>query len=198
MTRGWLRRGQRSTFLTLVLPTLALDCGGSSTSQPAVHTVDPALAAQGKDIFRIDTFGDETVWTDMLQLNTVVGTAVDPTTALSVGLKVDSDALSADVVQGIQDGSISLTSPDTTVALLKLNAVVGLVGKVDTVGGKDTLTSLGVTCAICHSTVDDSFTKGIGKRLDGWPNHDLVLQASKHACNHAVAPLLAEGKSQSS
>jgi len=93
--------------------------------------------------------------------------------ALAVGLKVDAEALPAAVVQGVQDGSISLTSPDTTVALLKLNAVVGLKGTVENVAGKDTLTRLGVTCALCHSTVDDSFTKGIGKRLDGWPNLDL-------------------------
>ena len=77
------------------------------------------------------------------------------------------------VVQGIQNGSISLTSPDTTVALLKLNAVVGLKGTVETINGKDTLTRVGVTCALCHSTVDNSFAPGIGKRLDGWPNRDL-------------------------
>jgi len=103
----------------------------------------------------------------------VVAAAVDPTTALSVGLKVDSDALPPEVVQGIQNGSISLTSPDTTIALLKLNAVVGLKGTVENVNGKDTLTHLGITCALCHSTVDNSFAPGIGKRLDGWPNHDL-------------------------
>ncbi len=77
------------------------------------------------------------------------------------------------MVTGIQNGTISLTSPDTTVALLKLDAVVGLKGTVETVNGKDTLTHLGITCALCHSTVDDSFAPGIGKRLDGWPNHDL-------------------------
>jgi mono/diheme cytochrome c family protein len=106
-------------------------------------------------------------------MNEVVASAVDPTTALSVGLKVDSEALPAEVVQGIQNGSISLTSPDTTVALLKLNAVVGLKGTVENVNGKDTLTHLGTTCALCHSTVDNSFAPGIGKRLDGWPNDDL-------------------------
>ena len=74
---------------------------------------------------------------------------------------------------GIQNGSISLTSPATTVALLKLDAVVGLKGTVETVNGTDTLTRVGVTCALCHSTVDNSFAPGIGKRLDGWPNRDL-------------------------
>jgi mono/diheme cytochrome c family protein len=145
----------------------------SSSSSPPDLTQDPAAVAQGKQTFRFDTFGDETFWTDTLHMNEVVAAAVDPTTALSVGLKVDSEGLPAEVVQGIQNGSISLTSPDTTIALLKLNAVVGLKGTVETVNGKDTLTRLGITCALCHSTVDDSFAPGIGKRLDGWPNHDL-------------------------
>ena len=77
------------------------------------------------------------------------------------------------MVQGIQDGTISLTDPATTVALLKLNAVVGLKGTVETVNGRDTLTQVGTTCALCHATVDSSFAAGIGKRLDGWPNLDL-------------------------
>jgi hypothetical protein len=131
------------------------------------------LAAEGKPIFRFETFGDETFWTDVLKMNAVIQSAVDPATALSVGLKVDSEALPPEVVAGIQDGSISLTSPDTTVALLKLNAVVGVVGTVESIDGRDTLTRVGISCALCHSTVDDSFSKGIGKRLDGWPNHDL-------------------------
>jgi mono/diheme cytochrome c family protein len=145
-------------------------CGGNETKTP---TIDATLAAQGKDIFRGDTFGDETFWTDTLRMHEVIQTAVDPTTALSVGLKVDAEALPAAVVAGVQDGSISLTSPATTIALLKLNAVVGVVGTVESVGGTDTLTRVGITCALCHSTVDDSFSKGIGKRLDGWANVDL-------------------------
>lgn len=135
--------------------------------------LDPALVAQGREIFRFDTFGDETQWTDTLRMHEVIRSAVDPVTALSVGLKVDSEALPPAVVQGIQDGSISLTSPATTVALLKLDAVVGVKGTVETIGGVDTLTRVGITCALCHSTVDDSFAPGIGKRLDGWPNRDL-------------------------
>lgn len=135
--------------------------------------LDPALVASGRDIFRYDTFGDETQWTDALRLHEVIRSAVDPVTALSVGLKVDAEALPAAVVQGIQDGSISLTDPATTVALLKLDAVVGVKGTVETVGGVDTLTRVGTTCALCHSTVDDSFAHGIGRRLDGWPNRDL-------------------------
>ncbi|HXS52323.1 MAG TPA: c-type cytochrome [Usitatibacter sp.] len=145
----------------------------SSHSSPPDLTQDPAAVEQGKQTFRFDTFGDETFWTDTLHMNEVVGSAVDPKTALAVGLKVDSDALPPAVVQGIQNGSISLTDPATTVALLKLNAVVGLKGTVENVNGKDTLTHLGITCALCHSTVDNSFAPGIGKRLDGWPNDDL-------------------------
>jgi hypothetical protein len=137
------------------------------------HRVNPALAAAGKPIFRFDTFGDESFWTGALRMNEVIASAVDPTTALSVGLKVDSQALPPAVVAGIENGSISLTSPATTVALLKLNAVVGLKGTVQNINGTDTLTQVGVTCALCHSTVDDSFAPGIGKRLDGWPNLDL-------------------------
>jgi mono/diheme cytochrome c family protein len=182
-TTGWAgRRGSLAKWALLSLAITA--CGNESTP-----TVNPDLAAQGKDIFRFDTFGDETFWTDTLKLNEVIQAAVDPTTALSVGLKVDADALPPAVVAGVQSGTISLTSPDTTVALLKLNAVVGLVGTVQMVNGKDTLTRLGVTCAICHSTVDNSFSKGIGKRLDGWPNRDLNPGAII-----ALSPALPEAK----
>ncbi len=147
-------------------------CGGvqqGSTSADA----NQQLVAQGKQIFRFDTFGDETQWSDTLSMHEVIAAAVDPTTALSVGLKVDSEALPAAVVQGIQNGSVDLKSPATTIALLKLNAVVGVQGTVENIGGTDRLTRVGITCALCHSTVDDSFAPGIGKRLDGWPNRDL-------------------------
>ena len=146
---------------------------GCSSDSNKTPSVDPTLAAQGKDIFRHDTFGDETFWTDTLMMNQVIQTAVDPMTALSVGLKVDAEALPAEVVAGVQDKSIPLDKPATTIALLKLKAVVGVEGTVESVNGTDTLTRVGITCALCHSTVDDSFTKGIGKRMDGYPNHDL-------------------------
>jgi cytochrome c5/mono/diheme cytochrome c family protein len=151
---------------------LAAGCGHGGNDQGSPMT-DPAVIAQGKEIFRFDTFGDESLWTGTLRMHEVIASAVDPATALSVGLKVDAEALPAAVVQGIQNGSISLTSPDTTVALLKLNAVVGVKGTVETVNGRDALTRVGITCALCHSTVDDSFAPGIGKRLDGWANRDL-------------------------
>jgi mono/diheme cytochrome c family protein len=144
------------------------DTAASAKSGPDV--------SQGQQIFRFDTFGDETKWTDTLRIHEAIST-VDPTTALAVGLKVDAEALPSTVVSGIQDGSVSLTDPATTLALLKLGAVVGVKGTVENVGGKDTLTRVGITCALCHSTVDDSFTKGVGKRLDGWPNRDLDVGA---------------------
>src|SRR5262245_32357453 len=153
--------------LLLLFLVGVLGCGSEGKGPPNTEVV-----AQGKQTFRFDTFGDETKWTDALRMNEAIST-VDPTTALKVGLKVDSEALPAAVVTGIQSGSISLTDPATTIALLKLDAVVGVKGTVTTVNGKDTLTRVGITCALCHSTVDDSFTKGIGKRLDGWPNRDL-------------------------
>ncbi len=161
------------------------NCGGSdggiapSASASASGSGNPAsdqqaaLVEQGKQIFRFDTFGDETQWTDKLRMNEVIQSAVDPTTALAVGLKVDSDALPDAIKSALAKGEVDLKSPATTLALLKLNAVVGLQGKVETVNGKDTLTSVGVTCALCHSTVDNSFAPGIGKRQDGWPNLDL-------------------------
>jgi len=156
-----------------VIASLALlaACGGGHHRAPPES--DAALVAAGKDVFRFETFGDEAKWTDTLRMHEAIASYVDPATALAVGLKVDADVLPAEVRQGIKDGSIDLKSPQTTVTLLKLGAVVGVVGKVETVAGKDQLTRVGITCALCHSTVDDSFAKGIGKRLDGWPNRDL-------------------------
>lgn len=161
-----------ATATAFSVAAIVAACGGSSddSASAAEHA---ALVAQGKDTFRFDTFGDEAFWTDTLQMHQVISAAVDPVTALSVGLKVDSEALPASVVAGIQNGSIDLTKPATTIALLSLNAVVGVKGTVEKVNGVDTLTKVGITCALCHSTVDNSFAPGIGKRLDGWPNRDL-------------------------
>ncbi len=122
----------------------------------------------GKSIFRSDTFGSEQLWTNVLQMQTVIAEKVSPATALEVGLKVDVDALPPDVVEALKNKKLNLDDPAVTVQLLKLNAVVGVIGKVS--GANDTLTSVGITCALCHSTVDDSFAPGIGHRLDGWPN----------------------------
>jgi len=121
--------------------------------------------SDGKRIFRFDTFGDEQLWTGKLGLHQVIETKVDPATALTVGLKVDADALPPGTLE-----KADLKDPKTTVALLKLNAVVGLKAEID---ANNHITRLGVTCALCHSTVDDSVQKGIGKRIDGAPNRDL-------------------------
>ena len=133
----------------------------------------PAAQAppDGRSIFRFDTFGDEQLWTEVLQMQHVIVDRVSPAVALSAGLKVDVDALPAAVLDALRAGQVDLNDPGVTVQLLKLNAVVGVVGKV--VGANDTLATVGITCALCHSTVDDSFAPGIGRRLDGWPNTTL-------------------------
>jgi len=140
------------------------------------------MIAEGRQIFRFDTFGSEAFFGDALQLhqaiagekNGGVGAGVSPKTALAVGLKVDVDALPAALVAQIRAGKVNLDDPATTLALLKLNAVVGLTGKFDNSGR---IRSLGTQCAFCHSNVDDSFAPGIGKRLDGWANRDLNVGA---------------------
>jgi len=136
------------------------------------------MLEEGRKIFRYDTFGSEAFWGDALQLhkaiagekNGGVGGGVSPKTALSVGLKVDADALPASLKQQLKQGKVNLDDPATTLALLKLNSVVGVTGLFDQKGN---VRSMGIQCAFCHSTVDDSFAPGIGKRLDGWAARDL-------------------------
>src|SRR5215210_1114772 len=156
MTRSLIIFG---AVLAVSLPA----CSDNGPDEPT-----PAQLAQGRDIFRFDTFGDETFWTDTLRIHEVISAGVSPATALSVGLKVDADVLPPGLL-----ANADLNSPATTVALLKLNAVLGLKGTVETIDGRDTLTHLGITCALCHSTVNNSAGQGIGQRLDGWPNLDL-------------------------
>jgi cytochrome c5 len=138
---------------------------GTTSDPPATEAASPALLAEGQRVFRFDTFGDEQLWTDTLRLHEVVEKSVDPTTALNVGLKVDADVLPPGLLQ-----KVDLKSPATTVALLKMNAVVGVQATVD---ANNHITRLGVTCALCHSNVDNSVMPGIGRRMDGWPNRDL-------------------------
>lgn len=169
-----MTRSQLIHFLAIgVTAGLIAGCGANSegTAQASSQTsrgLSPAMIAEGQRIFRFDTFGDEQLWTDRLRMHEVVET-LDPVTALSLGLKVDADALPA----GLLD-SVDLDDPGTTIALLKLNAVVGLQA---TVNADNRVTRLGVTCALCHSTVDDSAAPGIGRRLDGWPNRSLNVGA---------------------
>jgi hypothetical protein len=147
-----------------------------------IHENTERLAAQGRQIFRFDTFGDEDFWGGTLGLHKAiegakfggVGPGVSPATALAVGLKVDQDALPLSLVQAIQAGQVDLNDPATTLALLKLNAVLGVTGFFNTDGS---LKSVGIQCALCHSTVDNAFAPGIGHRLDGWANRDLNVGA---------------------
>ena len=141
-----------------------------------------ATLDEGRRIFRYDTFGDEAWWGDTLQLHKAiegerfggVGGGVSPRTALSVGLKVDVDALPRSLQQKLRMGRVNLDDPATTLALLSLNAVVGVTGHLNASGSLD---SIGIQCAFCHSTVDDSLAPGIGHRLDGWANRDLNVGA---------------------
>jgi hypothetical protein len=140
------------------------------------------LVAQGRQIFRFDTFGDQDFWGGALQLHKAlegaqhggVGPGVSPATALSVGLKVDQDALPPALVRQIKADQVNLNDPAVTLALLQLNAVVGVTGFFNQDG---TLKSVGIQCAFCHSTVDNAFAPGIGHRLDGWANRDLNVGA---------------------
>jgi cytochrome c5 len=156
----------RAKLAILAIPVLF---GATLSSTQTTQKPTAALVAEGRKVFRFDTFGDEKLWTDTLRLHEVVEKNVDPTTALKVGLKVDADVLPPGLLK-----AVDLNSPATTVALLKMNAVVGLQATVD---ANNRITRLGVTCALCHSTVDNSVMPGIGKRQDGWPNRDLNVGA---------------------
>lgn len=171
--------------LTVILVLLTFWVAASQTTS---ETSDPALDnairmfEEGRQIFRYDTFGDEAFWGSTLRLheaiageaNGGVGPGLSPTTALKLGLKVDAEALPADLVSQVQAGEVDLDDPATTLALLQLNAVVGVTGFFDDAGQ---IESVGIQCALCHSTVDDSFAPGIGARLDGWANRDLNVGA---------------------
>jgi hypothetical protein len=169
----------------------------SNTENENVNEGDTTFINRGKQIFRFNTFADEDFWSGLLHIDKAIegsanggfGTGVSPNTALAVGLKVDVDALPPEVLAGIKSGTVDLNNPATTITLLKLNAVVGVKGNFSNAG---TLQSIGITCASCHSTVDNSFTTGIGKRLDGWPNRDLNVGAIVSLTDNAqpVANLL--------
>jgi hypothetical protein len=140
------------------------------------------MIADGRHTFRFDTFGDQAFWGNTLKLHQAiegdklggVGPGVSPKTALAVGLKVDLDALPPSLVKALKAGQVNLDDPATTLVLLKLNAVVGVTGFFKPEGN---LRSMGIQCALCHSTVDDSLIPGIGRRLDGWANRDLNVGA---------------------
>jgi cytochrome c peroxidase len=184
-----VRTVARRLAVVLVLATLAslaavvVHSSIAALASGQARHASPSLVTQGRSVFRDDTFGDQAFWGDTLQLHKAiegaklggVGGGVSPKTALAVGLKVDATKIPAKVAAAIKAGKVNLNDPATTVTLLKLNAVVGVKGYFDSSGQH--LTSMGITCALCHSTVDSSFAPGIGKRLDGWPNRDLNVGA---------------------
>ena len=187
-----MRRRQigAASVLFAAFGMLVLASRHKAAAQEADHNKgsDPVLdnatksIREGRRIFRFDTFGDEAFWGGTIKLHQAiagsqlggVGPGVSPSTALGVGLKVDVDALPASLQSSLAQGQVNLNDPATTVALLKLNSVVGVTGFFDANGR---IQSMGVQCALCHSTVDDSFAPGIGHRLDGWANRDLNVGA---------------------
>ena len=169
--------------VTLTAALLASVAAGTDLSK-RISTEAHALAQvrEGRNTFRYATFGDEAFWGDTLGLHLAIagaanggmGPGVSPKTALSVGLKVDVDALPRSLLRALARGKVNLDDPKTTLALLKLDAVVGVTGFFDEQGS---LSSMGIQCAFCHATVDDSFAPGIGHRRDGWANRDLNVGA---------------------
>jgi hypothetical protein len=179
----------RILIIAALAGTVSFGAMIASAAPPTPKNVDAenarharAMLDEGKKIFRFDTFGSESFWGDALQLhkalagekNGGVGPGVSPKTALSVGLKVDEDALPDALKKQIATGKVNLDDPETTIALLKLNAIVGVTAFTNRDGS---IKSMGIQCAFCHSTVNDSFAPGIGKRLDGWANRDLNVGA---------------------
>jgi hypothetical protein len=172
----------KNQFFVMLFLVIIVSLSQCTKDKPDHERPDSPLVKDGKEIFRFDTFGDEDFWSGLLHIDKAIagekyggfGPGVSPKTALSVGLKVDAAAIPSDVADGIRSGAVNLDDPATTLALLKLNAVVGVQGQYDE---KGVLKSIGLTCASCHSTVDNSFAPGIGRRLDGWPNRDLNVGA---------------------
>jgi hypothetical protein len=176
--------------MTAITTTVRQTAAAAQTQPPAaMEAFDSTIAEhaqrmieEGRRVFRFDTFGDEAFWGDQLQLHRAiagakfggVGPGLSPAKALELGLKVDSEMVPPDVAQGIKAGKVDLNDPASTLVLLKANAVVGVTAFANADGS---VRSMGIQCALCHSTVDDSFSKGIGRRLDGWPNRDLNVGA---------------------
>lgn len=184
-----------SVFFALIM--LGASCNNSGNATVAARLIDgsanggdrePLLVAleesvlRGREAFRLDTFGSEAFWGGALKLhraiageaNGGVGPGLTPKAALEAGLKVDSQAIPSDLAGQIREGKVNLEDPATTLALLRLGAVVGVKGFFAEGGA---LSSVGIQCALCHSTVDDSFAPGIGRRLDGWAARDLNVGA---------------------
>jgi hypothetical protein len=182
-----LGAGAIAALLLLVFVVFNGTVGARSAAQTAA-SADPTqaratrLVTAGRNVFRYDTFGDQAVWGGVLGLHKAiegsrfggVGSGISPKQALALGLKVDATKIPQKVAAAIKAGKVNLDDPAVTLTLLKLNAVVGVRGFFNPQGS---LNSVGLSCAVCHSTVDDSFASGIGRRLDGWPNQDLNVGA---------------------
>lgn len=190
------RRARQALFVVAAMvlasvaaATLRQSAASAQTQAVTSGSFDSTIAQnaqrmieEGRKIFRFDTFGDEAFWGDQLQLHKAiagakfggVGPGLSPAKALELGLKVDAEMVPPDVAQGIKAGKVDLNDPANTLVLLKANAVVGVTAFTNADGS---VRSMGIQCALCHSTVDDSFSPGIGKRLDGWPNRDLNVGA---------------------
>jgi hypothetical protein len=169
-----------AVLVSAAAPAKKTEAGKNFDSE--IERYAQTMLDEGREIFRYDTFGSEAFWGDQLQLHKAiagedsggVGPGVSPKTALSVGLKVDINALPASLRQQLAAGKVDLEDPATTIALLKLNAVVGVKAFANPDGS---VKGMGIQCAFCHSTVDDAFAPGIGRRLDGWANRDLNVGA---------------------
>jgi len=181
-----IRTALTAVGLAAIALTAVVSRSASATQRGGItasgRSYAEALIEDGRKTFRYDTFGDEAFWGGLLRLHEAiageaqggVGPGVGPATALAVGLKVDVDALPASLVDALKRGKVDLKNPATTLGLLKLDSVVGVRGFFDKSGR---IASMGIQCALCHSTVDDSLGPGIGHRLDGWANRDLNVGA---------------------
>ena len=149
-----------------------------------------AMLDEGRQAFRYDTFGSERFWGGDLRLHEAIegakhggtGPGLTLRAALAMGLKIDPEGLAPELRDALASGRVDLDSPEVTLDLLRAKAIVGLTGNAD---GKGGLVSVGMQCALCHSTVDNSVASGVGRRLDGWANRDLDMGALM-----ALAPTL--------
>jgi hypothetical protein len=176
-----------SILAVAVVTRTAAQRPGAGAARPGsfdeiVEQTGNELFRNGRQIFRFDTFGDERFWSGALKLNHAIagarlggaGPGVGPAAALAAGLKVDVEMVPHAILDAIKAGAVDLNDPANTIALINAKAVVGVMPFAGTSGGP---ASIGFTCALCHSDVDDSFAPGIGLRLDGWANRDLNVGA---------------------
>jgi hypothetical protein len=174
----------RRSFCRLAVLSAIAGCFSvnEAAHSDAINENAQELITEGRRIFRYDTFGDQAFWGDTLRLHRAIkgeklggtGPGLSPKAAIRLGLKVDVDALPAPLIRNLREGKVDLDDPATTLALLKLKAVVGVTGFFSNQGD---LRSVGLQCAICHSTVNNSLAFGIGQRRDGWANRDLDIGA---------------------